>query len=948
MGAPRFVRLLSITAVALFASAVVVENAFAQWTYRFTPGPLVRNITVYANNPVAGTHTLFASTLTNGMYKGIDNGTSVTWQTINTGIPIGQVRAHVAVSTTLTTDFYAVTDGAGIFKTTDGGATWTAINGNGATALGCLDVRTASIIVATQPRTLLVSTSCRNGSGVYRSVDDGANWTRLGPAPGLTGSLPGDVQSSGLNRTTPTPPTQPTYYLATSNYGVFKSTDGGATWSAANNGITGTNAFNVTFSGATGTAELLVYVHGSGVYRSTDSGANWALSEAGLPTGYAALGGINRETGLIQYIGLDKQGIYRTTNGGLNWSPWGSTATDSDAKYARGISSPVTGIAGLYYLSTIEGVVKTTNDGTTLQLAGDMNGGRVNAISHDRDTPSIAYLALKFPLKVSNIYGDYNSPALFTLLDNGVTGATNDGVVYQDRLTPANLYITTNNRGIFKSTSGGTSFVAINNGLPNMIGKSSRLAIDPTNSQNLFLGLSDEGGVYKSTNGGTSWVLSSTGLSTTPKAMNINIVTVDLNNPSIVWAATSDGVFKSTNSGANWTQKYSAVDGAGSPLGSNVVRVRPGNSNEIYIANYHVNANGTLVASSGLQRSIDGGTTWNNILPGHKMSQVRVTAGGDIYAGVSAQIGNPAVYLSTNGGTSFVPYSANLLGSDIRSFGIGADDSVLISLSLENGFYTNDAGQTPILRVTKIGAGTVTSSPVGINCGDTCAASVAAGSVLTLTATPSAGSTFSGWSGGGCTGTGTCVVTVNLATTVVATFTGGSFSLLSVKSRKTHGPLGAFDLSIDPAIATSGLVAVESRAIGAGHKIVFQFSGPVTSVGGVTSKDAAGLNDVGSAAFAISGNDVVVTLTGVPDNRRAKISLTDINSPGTNASASIGFLVGDVNNTRTVSAADTSVVKARSAQTTTVLNFKFDVNATGVISAADIAAVKARPGTLAP
>lgn len=943
MGAPHIRRFLAVTAVALFASAFGVENAFAQWTYRAAPGPLIRNITVYANNPVAGTHTLFVSTLTNGMYKGTDNGTSVTWQNINTGIPIGQVRAHVAVSATLTTDFYALTDGAGIFKTTNGGATWTAINGSGATALGCLDVRTASVVVATQPRTLLVSTSCRNGSGVYRSVDDGATWARLGPAAGSPGSLPGDVQSSGLNRSGTT-----LYLLATSNYGIFKSTDDGATWSTANNGIAGTNAFNVTFSGATGTAELLVYIHGSGMYRSTDTGASWALSETGLPAGYAALGGINRETGLIQYIGLDKQGIYKTTNGGLSWVPWGTSASDSDAKYSRGISSPVTGIAGLYYLSTLEGVLKTTNDGATFQEAGAMSGGRVNAISHDRDAPTIAYVATKTPLKINNIYGDYSSPTQATPLDNGVTGATNDGVVYQDRLTPANLYITTNNRGIFKSTNGGTSFVAINNGLPSMIGQSSRLALDPTNSQNLFLGLSDEGGVYKSTNGGTSWVLSSTGLSTTPKAMNINIVTVDLNDPTIVWAATGDGVFKSTNSGANWTQKYLAVDGAGSPLGSNVVRVRPGNSNEIYIANYHVNANGTLVASSGLQKSIDGGTTWNNILAGHKMSQVRVTAGGDIYAGVSAQIGNPAVYLSTNGGTSFVPYSANLQGSDIRSFGIGADDSVLISLSLENGFYTNDAGQTPILRVNKVGAGNVTSSPVGINCGDTCAASVAAGSILTLTATPSAGSTFSGWSGGGCTGTGTCVVTVNLATTVVATFTGGTFSLLSVKSRKTHGPLGAFDLNIDPAIATNGLVAVESRAIGTGHKIVFQFSGPVTSVGSVTSKDAAGLNDVGSAAFAISGNDVVVTLTGVPDNRRAKISLTDINSPGTNASASIGFLVGDVNNTRTVSAADTSVVKARSAQTTTVLNFKFDVNATGVISAADIAAVKARPGTLAP
>ena len=107
------------------------------------------------------------------------------------------------------------------------------------------------------------------------------------------------------------------------------------------------------------------------------------------------------------------------------------------------------------------------------------------------------------------------------------------------------------------------------------------------------------------------------------------------------------------------------------------------------------NANGTLTASSGILRSTDGGAVWTNILQNQRGSQVRVTTSGTIYAGASAQIGNPAVYLSTNGGTSFTSYSTNLQGSDIRSFGFAADDSAVISLSLENGFYTNDAVPTP-------------------------------------------------------------------------------------------------------------------------------------------------------------------------------------------------------------------------------------------------------------
>src|SRR6201999_1164863 len=69
------------------------------------------------------------------------------------------------------------------------------------------------------------------------------------------------------------------------------------------------------------------------------------------------------------------------------------------------------------------------------------------------------------------------------------------------------------------------------------------------------------------------------------------------------------------------------------------------------------------------------------------------------------------------------------------------------------------------------GSGTVNSSPAGINCGPVCAANYANASTVTLTATPSAGSTFAGWSGAGCSGTDTCTVLMSAAQAVTATFT---------------------------------------------------------------------------------------------------------------------------------------------------------------------------------
>lgn len=80
------------------------------------------------------------------------------------------------------------------------------------------------------------------------------------------------------------------------------------------------------------------------------------------------------------------------------------------------------------------------------------------------------------------------------------------------------------------------------------------------------------------------------------------------------------------------------------------------------------------------------------------------------------------------------------------------------------------------LNVTKLGTGfgvvTGTSNPVqtNINCGSTCFASYSSGTQVTLTAAANFGSTFAGWSGAGCSGTGTCSVTMNSNQLASATF----------------------------------------------------------------------------------------------------------------------------------------------------------------------------------
>ena len=170
-------------------------------------------------------------------------------------------------------------------------------------------------------------------------------------------------------------------------------------------------------------------------------------------------------------------------------------------------------------------------------------------------------------------------------------------------------------------------------------------------------------------------------------------------------------------------------------------------------------------------------------------------------------------------------------------------------------------------------------------------------------------------------------------------------NLLTVVSRKIHGAT-PFEITIDHTLPISGLITVEPRTIGSGHTLVFRFDNTVTSIGAATALDAM-MNTTGNISALPSGNDAIVTLTNVADNKRLTVTLTGING-STTASASMGFLVGDVNNTRSVNLSDISGVKARSGQTTTALNFQFDLNATGAINSSDISAVKARSGLTLP
>jgi hypothetical protein len=133
---------------------------------------------------------------------------------------------------------------------------------------------------------------------------------------------------------------------------------------------------------------------------------------------------------------------------------------------------------------------------------------------------------------------------------------------------------------------------------------------------------------------------------------------------------------------------------------------------------------------------------------------------------------------------SVTQVTAAIPAADIATAGTAQVSAMNSGSSASNALPFTIAAAVPknTLRVTKSGTaptrGTVTSSPAGISCGNTCSAAFANTSSVTLTATTNGNGVFAGWSGAdavaaGCTGTGPCMVKMDAARSVSATFNAG-------------------------------------------------------------------------------------------------------------------------------------------------------------------------------
>ncbi|HZT13517.1 MAG TPA: hypothetical protein VFA29_11965 [Candidatus Baltobacteraceae bacterium] len=233
--------------------------------------------------------------------------------------------------------YFAATDG-GVWKTTDYGRTWKPIfDGQDTGSIGALAVSSSdpNVIYAASGEGLR-RPDLSVGDGIYKSTDAGKSWTHLGLRDGRQINALA-VDPKDPNRVFAAVMGRP--YGPNTERGVYRSTDGGVTWQKVLGGDADTGAATVVIDAANPQTvyaalwasrnppwrlrDILQLWNKGGLYKSTDGGTTWTQLKTGLPAGVGRIGlAIAPSDSNRVYAWVNDAagcGIYRSENGGASW-----------------------------------------------------------------------------------------------------------------------------------------------------------------------------------------------------------------------------------------------------------------------------------------------------------------------------------------------------------------------------------------------------------------------------------------------------------------------------------------------------------------------------------------------------------------------------------------------------------------------------------------------------
>lgn len=627
-------------------------------------------------------NTYWAGTAGGGLWKTTDGAATWTVQTDNVdvlGISAIAVPSDYATSNTIligTGDKNGRNNNSvGILKSTDGGTTW------GTTSLtysiGAGQQVCRILIHPANDQEMLAATT----DGIYKSIDGGDNWVRK------TGT--------GEYRDMEYKPGDPTTVYASSYSDFYKSTDGGDTWTTTQS-ITG-NGIEICVSANQPTWVYALVVNGAGglqaIYKSADSGSNYTAiytgdtdkalmayecDGSGANTGqgwYDRCIAVNPTDANEVYIG--GVNTWRSADGGLTWNintHWSGTCSGSAVKvhadkhflgYQNGSTILFEGNDG--------GLYKTNNSGSTWSfLSNGMSISQMYKIGVSKTVANEVVTGLQdngTKLYSSNTWSD-------------VKGG--DGMECLIDYTDVNVqYGTYVNGQLDRTTNHWGNRTSISDNIPGGEDGAwvSPYVIDPVNNQTLYMGYSD---VWKTTDRGDSW----TKISTMNTSDKLRAMAIAPSNNQVLYASGRNQIWKTTDGGTAWTEITGTLPVTTAYI--TYITVKNDDSNTLWITFGQYN-------NTSVYQSTDGGANWTNISAGlpslaanSVVQNTQNTTDVELY--VSTDVG---VYQRV-GINNWTPYSTNLPNVKATELEIYYDEANPTNSRLRAGTYGRGLWETEL------------------------------------------------------------------------------------------------------------------------------------------------------------------------------------------------------------------------------------------------------------
>lgn len=357
------------------------------------------------------------------------------------------------------------------------------------------------------------------------------NWTNIGPT-----TYPANVtsQPAGLGRVNCfgfDPVSASTFYAGTPSGGIWKTTDNGASWTILNEDMPTLGVSSILVNPNNGD-EILIGTgdrdasdsYGLGVYKSTDGGSTWSASNSGMP--YETVGMMIRNPADANMIlAATKHGIYKSIDGGANWTlKDGYNLNFREIKFKPGDFNIVyASEGGHFYRSTDAGE-------TWSQIALNVSGSRL-VIGVSANNPAVVYL-LQTAGSFAGLLKSTDSGATFTtqstspnIMGDACDGSGTGGQAGYDLCiavdpNDANI-IYAGGINVWKSTDGGVNWVISSHNIGRDYGTTCGVNAASVHADQHTLQWSplthkllsgNDGGVYYTDNDGADWTQISSGL----------------------------------------------------------------------------------------------------------------------------------------------------------------------------------------------------------------------------------------------------------------------------------------------------------------------------------------------------------------------------------------------------------------------------------------------------